>query len=68
MSAATVAPLSAWAHVHTLRTTHITEHIARRTDIKTVQGNAGHANLATTNFYARYVKEAQIRAMQENAL
>src|SRR5512144_1146044 len=57
-----------WAHVHTLRTTHITEHIARRTDIKTVQGNAGHARLATTNFYARYVKEAQIRAMQENAL
>src|SRR5512144_647262 len=40
-----------WAHVHTLRTTHITEHIARRTDIKTVQGNAGHASLATTNFY-----------------
>jgi integrase/recombinase XerC len=58
----------AWAHVHTLRTTHITEHIARRTDIKTVQGNAGHASLATTNFYARYVKDAQIRAMQENAL
>src|SRR5512144_193839 len=58
----------AWTHVHTLRTTHITEHIARRTDIKTVQGNAGHASLATTNFYARYVKEAQIRAMQENAL
>src|SRR5512146_2919050 len=57
-----------WAHVHTLRTTHITEHIARRTDIKTVQGNAGHASLATTDFYARYVKEAQIRAMQENAL
>src|SRR5512135_1025122 len=57
-----------WAHVPTMRTTHITEHIARRTDIKTVQGNAGHASLATTNFYARYVKEAQIRAMQENAL
>src|SRR5512135_140011 len=57
-----------WAHRHTLRTTHITEHIARRTDIKTVQGNAGHASLATTNFYARYVKDAQIRAMQENAL
>src|SRR5512144_967073 len=64
---ATAAGVS-WAHVHTLRTTHITEHIARRTDIKTVQGNAGHASLATTNFYARYVKEAQIRAMQENAL
>ena len=57
-----------WAHVHTLRTTHITHHIAQKTDIKTVQGNAGHANLATTNYYASYVKEAQIRAMQENAL
>jgi site-specific recombinase XerD len=56
------------AHIHTLRTTHITQHIARGTDIKTTQGNAGHASLATTNFYARYVKEAQIRAMQENAL
>ncbi len=57
-----------WAHVHTLRTTHITHHIASKTDIKTVQGNAGHASLATTNYYASYVKEAQIRAMQENAL
>src|SRR5512142_969141 len=26
-----------WAHVHTLRTTHITEHITRRTDIKTLE-------------------------------
>ncbi len=57
-----------WAHVHTLRTTHITHHIASKTDIKIVQGNAGHASLATTNYYASYVKEAQIRAMQENAL
>lgn len=58
----------AWAHIHTLRTTHITHHIANKTDIKTVQGNAGHLNLATTNYYASYVKEAQIRAMQEHAL
>jgi site-specific recombinase XerD len=57
-----------WAHVHSFRTTHITEHIARKTDIKTVQGNAGHSNLATTNYYAQFVKGAQIRAMQENAL
>jgi len=57
-----------WAHVHTLRTTHITEHIARKTDIKTVQGNAGHSSLAVTNYYAQFVKEAQIKAMQEHAL
>ncbi len=57
-----------WAHVHTLRTTHITHHIASKTDIKTVQGNAGHLNLATTNYYAQFVKDAQIKAMQEHAL
>ena len=27
-----------WAHVHTLRTTHMTQHIAKGTDVKTVQG------------------------------
>jgi hypothetical protein len=35
---------------------------------KTVQGNAGHASLETTNHYAAYVKKAQIKAMQEHAL
>jgi integrase/recombinase XerD len=57
-----------WAHVHTLRTTHITHHLAAGTDIRTVQHNAGHSNLATTNRYAAYVKEAAIKAMQEHAL
>jgi integrase/recombinase XerD len=63
-----VATGISWAHVHTLRTTHITHHIASKTDIKTVQGNAGHLNLATTNYYAQFVKDAQIKAMQEHAL
>jgi len=57
-----------WAHVHTFRTTHITQHIASGTDIKTVQTNAGHTSLKTTNYYADLVKEAQIKAMQEHAL
>ncbi len=57
-----------WVHVHSLRTTHITENIARKTDIKTVQGNAGHSSLAVTNYYAQSLKEAQIKAMQEHAL
>lgn len=57
-----------WAHVHTLRTTHITHHLGKGTDIKTVMGNAGHSNLATTNRYTAYVKEARIKAMQDNAL
>jgi site-specific recombinase XerC len=54
------AAVVSWAHVYILRTTQITEHIARRTDIKTVQGNAGHANRETTNYHARDVTEAQI--------
>lgn len=57
-----------WAHVHTFRTTHITQHIAKGTDLKTVQENAGHGSLKTTDYYAGLVKEAQIKAMQEHAL
>jgi site-specific recombinase XerC len=57
-----------WAHVETLRTTHILEHLARGTDVRMVQGNAGHASRKTTKDYARYVKEVEIRAMQERAL
>ncbi len=56
-----------WAHVNSLRTTHITEHLAKKTDIKIVQDNAGQTR-AVTNSYAQFVKEAQIRAMQEHAL
>ncbi len=56
-----------WAHVESLRTTHIIEHLARKTDIQIVQDNAGQTR-AVTNSYAQFVKEAQIRAMQEHAL
>jgi site-specific recombinase XerD len=54
--------------VYTFRTTHITQHIALGTDLKTVQTNAGHTSLKTTNYYGDLVKEAQIKAMQEHAL
>jgi site-specific recombinase XerD len=57
-----------WAYFHTLRTTHITMHLALGTDVKTVQTNAGHSSIATTNVYAGYVKTAQVKAMQTNAL
>lgn len=56
-----------WAHVDNLRTTHIIEHLSRKTDRETVQGNAGLTK-HQTNSYVQYVKEAQIKAMQENAL
>jgi integrase/recombinase XerD len=64
---ATVAKVP-WAHVHSFKTPHITQHLAHKTDIKTVMVNAGHRSLKTTQYYADLVKEAQIRAMQENAL
>lgn len=57
-----------WAHVESLRTTHIIEHLARKTDIQTVQENAGHSSRKSTNHYAQVVKEAHIKAMQEHAL
>jgi site-specific recombinase XerD len=63
-----VAAGVSWAHVHTFRTTHITQHIAKGTDLKTVQENAGHSSLKTTDYYAGLVKEAQVKAMQEHAL
>ena len=56
-----------WAHVESLRTTHITEHLARKTDCTIVQDNAGMRQ-RQMNSYVQSVKEEQIRAMQEYAL
>lgn len=56
------------ASVHTLRHTMATHHIARGTDLKTVQETLGHANLATTAMYVQLAKRAQKRALQEHAL
>ena len=41
------------ASVHTLRHTMATHHVARGTDLKTVQETLGHASLATTTIYTQ---------------
>ena len=56
------------ASVHSLRHTMATHHIARGTDLKTVQETLGHADLATTALYVSLAKQAQRRALQEHAL
>lgn len=45
------------------RTTHITQHIAKKMDHKMVLENVGHSSLKTTDYYADLVGEAQIRTM-----
>jgi integrase/recombinase XerD len=56
------------ASVHTLRHTMATHHVARGTDLKTVQETLGHADLATTTIYVSLAKTAQKKALQEHAL
>jgi site-specific recombinase XerD len=56
------------ASVHTLRHTMATHHVARGTDLKTVQETLGHASLATTSIYVSLAKKAQKKALQEHAL
>jgi integrase/recombinase XerD len=56
------------ASVHTLRHTMATHHVARGTDLKTVQETLGHADLATTTMYVSLAKTAQRKALQQNAL
>lgn len=56
------------ASVHTLRHTMATHHVAKGTDVKTVQVTLGHASLATTSIYVSLSKHAQKKALQEHAL
>ncbi len=56
------------ASVHTLRHTMASHHIARGTDLKTVQETLGHADLKTTSIYVSLAKTAQRKALQEHAL
>ena len=56
------------ASVHTLRHTMATHHVARGTDLKTVQVTLGHASLATTSIYVSLSKRPQKKALQEHAL
>ncbi len=54
--------------VHVLRHTMATHHVARGTDLKTVQEILGHADLKTTSIYVSLAKTAQRKALQEHAL
>jgi len=56
------------ASVHSLRHTMATHHVARGTDLKTIQETLGHASLETTTIYVSLAKKAQRKALQEHAL
>ena len=56
------------ASVHTLRHTFGTHHAIRGTDLKTIQETLGHADLSTTAIYVSLAKNAQRKALQQNAL
>ena len=56
------------ASVHTLRHTMATHHVAKGTDLKTVQETLGHVSLETTTIYVSLAKKAQRKALQEHAL
>jgi site-specific recombinase XerD len=57
-----------WSHVHNLRATHVTYHLAHGTNIVEVQKNTGHRNLKTLQKYAGVVDEYYREAMEKNAL
>lgn len=56
------------ASVHTLRHSFATHHVAKGTNLKTVQDALGHADLKTTSIYVSTAKEAMKRELQDNAL
>jgi integrase/recombinase XerD len=56
------------ASVSTLRHTFGTHHIAKGTDLRTVQEALGHADLKTTSVYLSTAKRAMQRDLQNNAL
>ena len=56
------------ALVQRLEHTIGTHHVARGTDLKTVQVTLGHTSLATTSIYVSLSKQAQKKALQEHEL
>lgn len=56
------------ALVHTLRHTMATHHLAKGTDLKTIQEALGHASLETTTIYLHTAKKVMKKALQDNAL
>ena len=57
-----------WSHIHNLRATHVTYHLAHGTNIVEVQKNTGHKNLKTLQKYAGVVDQYYREAMEKNAL
>jgi integrase/recombinase XerD len=56
------------ASVHTLRHSFATHHVAKGTDLRTVQEALGHADLKTTSIYVSTAKEVMKRDLQNHAL
>ena len=56
------------ASVHTLRHTFATHHVAKGTDLRTVQEALGHKDLKTTSIYVQLARDVMRREMQEHAL
>lgn len=56
------------ASVHTLRHTFGTHHVARGTNLKTIQEALGHESLNTTSIYISTAKAAMKRELQNHAL
>ena len=56
------------ASVHTLRHTFATHHVAKGTDLRTVQEALGHRDLKTTSIYVQLARDVMRRELQEHAL
>jgi len=56
------------ASVHTLRHTFGTHHVAKGTDLRTIQEALGHTDLKTTSIYISTAKEVMKRDLQDHAL
>ena len=56
------------ASVHTLRHTFRAHHVAKGTDLRTVQQVMGHADVKTTSMYVRLAQEFVQKELQEHAL
>ena len=56
------------AHVHSLRHTFGTHHVAKGTSLRTVQEALGHKDLKTTSIYVSLAREVMNKEIQEHAL
>jgi site-specific recombinase XerD len=56
------------ASVHSLRHTFGTHHVAKGTNLRTVQEALGHKDLKTTSIYVSLARTVMNKEMQEHAL